>query len=228
MRIRFPRGLLLIFGFILMTGPAPAETGPERVERLLAAVGGRAAWAKVNFVHVEALHDQLTIRDRFTNRIWNDFSQPRFRIRAANATIDRRRLVTNGTGVAIRDGVKRELTAEEVADEMKWWEPNIYRTFHRLAINDPGLTARAVGEHRLEIFLADGRRLNWLVLNQRGEPHLFGTWDNETGGTMGPLASNGTVRYPRWGAMPDGSWRYEIQRFETAETAPADVDFGEP
>jgi hypothetical protein len=52
-----------------LPGGLSAETGPERAERLLAAMGGREAWAKVRFVHVEAVHDQLNVRDPFTNRI---------------------------------------------------------------------------------------------------------------------------------------------------------------
>ena len=45
---------------------------------------------------------------------------------------------------------------------------------------------------------------------------------------MGPAASNGTVKYPAWGAVPDGSWRYVIKRFVTAETVPTDIDFKVP
>jgi len=206
----------------------PAETGTERAERLLTALGGREAWAKVNFVHVEAVHDQLNIKEPFTNRIWNDFSHPRVRFEAKNDAIDRRRVIADGVGAMSRDGVKRELTAEEVAGEAKWWEANLYRTLHRLALRDPELRAEAVGDYRLEIFLKDGRRLNWFLLNQRGEPHQFGTWDSEQGGAMGPPASNGSVKYPAWGAVPDGSWRYVIRKFVTAEAVPADVDFKNP
>jgi hypothetical protein len=208
--------------------PLPAETGPERAERLLTALGGREAWAGVQFVHVEAVHDQLNLRDPFTNRIWNDFTQPRVRFEARGESLDRRRVIADGVGRAARDGVPRELTAQEVADELRWWEANIYRTLHRLAIGDPALTPQAVGDHRLEILLPDGRRLNWFLLNQRGEPHLFGTWDSENGGAMGPPASNGTIKYPRWGAMPDGSWRYEIRRFVTAGSVPPEIDFKSP
>jgi len=224
---RRARLLIVAFGLGLIS-TVMAETGPERAERLLAALGGREAWAQVTFVHVEAVHDQLNVRDPFTNKIWNDFSRPRVRFEARNDVLDSRRVIADGAGAAVRAGARRDLTAQEVADETKWWEANIYRTLHRLAIGDPELTPKAVGDYRLEIFLPDGRRLNWLVLNQRGEPHLFGTWDNESGGTMGPPASNGAVKYPAWGAMPDGSWRYVIKRFVTASTVPPDVDFKNP
>ncbi len=229
----FPRQLssrgrpcLLAFAAVLALAPVlSAESGLERAERLLTALGGRQAWAGVTFVHVEATHDQLNIRDPFTNRIWNDLTRPRVRIEARNDALERGRMVADGSGIATRDGVPRELTAAEVADELRWWEANIYRTLHRLATADPALIPTAVGDSRLEIYLCDGRRLNWFVLNQRGEPHLFGTWDNDQGGTMGPPASNGTVKYPAWGAMPDGSWRYVIRQFVTAPSVPDETVF---
>lgn len=217
--------------YLLLAGSLAAqttETGPARAERFLAAMGGRATWAQVKFAHVEAVHDDVAFAETFTNKIWNDFSAPRVRFEAKNAQIDRRRAIAGGAGWRQRDGQLIPLTAEQVEGDRRWWEANLYRTLHRLAINDPGLTVRAVGEHRLEIFRADGQRLNWFVLNPRGEPMLFGTWDSENGGTFGPLASNGTVKYPEWGAMPDGSWRYEVVRLVTAAVVPADVSFTQP
>lgn len=217
-------GLLLAAPLVAQT----PETAAARVERFLAAMGGRAAWAQVKFAHVEAVHDDLAIAEPFTNRIWNDFTAPRVRFEAKNAQLDRRRAIADGAGWRWRDGQLSALTPEQFESDRRWWEANIYRTLHRLAVNDPELTARAVGEHRLEIYRADGKRLNWFVLNPRGEPMLFGTWESETGGAFGPLGSNGTVKYPRWGAMPDGSWRYEIVRLVTAASVPTDISFAKP
>ena len=204
------------------------NAGATRAEALLAAMGGRAAWSSVKFVHVEAVHDDVTIREPYTNKIWNDFSAPRLRLEAKNTQIDRRRAIAGGKGWRVRDGERSELTPAQYEDELSCWEANVYRTLHRLAVKDSGLEARAVGEHRLEIYRRDGKRLNWFVLNQRGEPMLFGTWESEAGTAFGPLASNGAIKYPKWGARPDGSWRYEIGRLTTAEAVPADVSFVEP
>ena len=222
--------LLLCGGLIapLASAQPPAEAGVARAEALLAAMGGREPWSKVKFMHVEAIHDDVTIREPYTNKIWNDFSAPRVRLEAKNAQIDRRRAIADGKGWRLRDGERSALTPEQYEDERSWWEANIYRTLHRLAMKDPDLEPRAVGEHRLEIFRRDGKRLTWFVLNQRGEPMLFGTWESEAGTTFGPLASSGAIKYPKWGARPDGSWRYEIVRLQTAEAVPADVSFAEP
>lgn len=207
------------------SGPDPAAT---LMEEFLAAMGGREAWAKVNFIHVEAVHDDSEIRDPFINKIWNDFTTFRLRFEVKNAALDRRRGVIGDTGWRWRDGITSALTTEQIADERKWWEANIYRTLHRLAGNDPELTVRSVGPRRLEVFRRDGVRLNWFVLNQRGEPMLFGTWDSEAGTVFGPLTSNGTIKYPRWGGRPDADFRYEIVRLVTAEAVPADVSFSSP
>lgn len=207
---------------------AQENAGRARAEHLLEAMGGRAAWAQVKFVHVEAIHDDVSIRDPYTNKIWNDFTAPRLRLEAKNVLIDRRRVIDGESGSRWRDGEQSTLTPEQFEDERSWWEANIYRTLHRLAVNDPDLSARAVGEHRVEIFRRDGKRLNWFHLNQRGEPMLFGTWDSEAGTAFGPLASAGQIKYPKWGARPDGSWRYEIVRLSTADKAPADISFSKP
>ncbi len=220
--------LLLFLLLVPALAAQAAETAAARVERFLTAMGGSDAWAQVQFVHVEAVHDDIAIAEPFTNKIWNDFTTPRVRFEAKNASLDRRRAINGDKGWRWREGQVTALTLEQYEDDRRWWEANIYRTLHRLAVNDPDLTARAVGEHRLEIFRADGRRLNWFVLNPRGEPMIFGTWDSENGTSFGQLASNGPVMYPKWGAMPGGLWRYEIVRLVTTASVPADVNFTSP
>ncbi len=206
----------------------PSDAGRARAEKLLEAMGGREAWAKVKFVHVEAVHDDVDIAQSFTNKIWNDFTAPRLRFEARNAELDSRRVIDGEKGERVGASGRSALTAEQIEDDRKWWEANVYRTLHRLAVNDPDLTARAVGKHRVEIFRKDGKRLNWFHLNQRGDPMLFGTWDSEAGTAFGPLASSGQIKYPKWGARPDGSWRYEIVRLVASDKVPTDVSFTEP
>lgn len=217
-----------ITSLLLFVPLARAESGPERAERLLVAMGGREAWARVKYAHVQAVHDDLGVARPYTNKIWNDFARPRVRFEAKNDAIDSRSGIHDGEGWRWRNGAPAEMPAERIASDLKWWESNIYRTLHRLAVRDTGLEARAVGEHRVEIFRTDGTRLNWFVLHPSGAPMLFGTWDSEAGTVFGPLASNGTINYPKWGGRPDGSWRYEIVRVVTAERVPEDVEFTRP
>ncbi len=209
--------------------PAPAETAAARVERLLAAMAGRAAWAAVAYVHVAATHHELAQPAPYANRIWNDFRAPRARFSAALGDTPRLHAIDGARGWRQRDGTVSELGAEQLAGQLRWWESNFYRTLHRLAVADPTLEARAVEPRRLEIFRADGTRLNWFLLNDRGEPVRFGTWDSEAATIFGPLADGtGGLRYPRWGASPDGAFRYEITGFAAAAAVPPDVSFARP
>ena len=42
----------------------------------------------------------------------------------------------------------------------------------------------------------------------------YGTGEVSVGTILGPLTAHSSgIRYPAWGASPDASWRYVIQRF---------------
>lgn len=220
--------LLCMLASATLSAQDATETTEARVERFLNAMGGRAAWAQVKFVHVEAVHDDVNVSTPYTNRIWNDFTEPRVRFEARNTQLDRKRGIAGGKGWRSRDGEVFPLTPEQVESDRRWWEANIYRTIHRLAIRDTELVTRSIGAHRLEVFRDDGVRLNWFVLNARGEPMLFGTWDSEVGSAFGPLASNGTIKYPKWGSITTGPWRYEIVSLVTAPSVPGNIHFTEP
>ncbi|MBX7186478.1 MAG: hypothetical protein K1Y01_15165 [Vicinamibacteria bacterium] len=202
----------------------PEDPGPALAEKLLHAMGGRDAWAAVTFVHVEARHDDLDISEPFVNRIWNDLKSPRVRFWAGNGEFTRARRIEGGVGMReLGPEAGARLTEAQYQADRAWWEANVYRTFHRMAKRDTSLTYRAPGPFRLEVLNADGTVLNWFVVNRKGEPMLFGAGGDERGTAFGPLASSGSVRYPKWGARADGSWRYEIVRFQAEAVAPRDA-----
>jgi hypothetical protein len=212
-------GLVPLFAF----GDASkaADPGAALAEKLLAAMGGRDAWSRVTFVHVEALHDDLDLPEPFVNRIWNDLTEPRVRFWAGNEQFTSGRKIAAGAGMReAGPQAGTPLTAEQYEQDRGWWEGNVYRTLHRMAKRDAGLAYRAASPARLEVLKSDGTVLSWFVLNQKGEPMLFGSGRDTRGTAFGPLASSGSVRYPKWGARADGSWRYEIRRFEAGGTTP--------
>lgn len=217
--------IVLLLLALTQSPPPAADSARTRVDALLAAMGGRAAWARTTFVHVKARHRDPAL-GLYENEIWNDFASPRVRI---EARIDGDRVmrgIENGAGWRVRHGETFALTEAQVESDRAWWEANVYRTLHRLAADDATLTARAVGDNRLEIFRPDGRRLNWFVLNVAGEPILFGTWDDERGTVFGPLVeSEGGVRHWRWGTSADGTFQFEISGIEARAAVPAGVSF---
>jgi hypothetical protein len=60
--------------------PVIVESAEQLRERLLAAIGGQADWAKASGYHVHATHYLADQSTSFANRIWLDFTAPRVRI----------------------------------------------------------------------------------------------------------------------------------------------------
>jgi hypothetical protein len=202
-----------------------AVSATARVDALLTAMGGRDAWAGTRFVHVKATHRDPALGS-YENQIWNDFTAPRVRIEAMIGGDRVMRGFDGSSGWRVRNGETSPLTAAQLESDRAWWESNVYRTLHRLAVNDPELTARPVGDHRLEIYRADGRRLNWFVLNATGEPILFGTWDDERGTVFGPLVPGSRgIRHWRWGTNADGTFQFEISGIDGRPSVPDGVVF---
>ena len=208
-------------------GPAAAKQAPEltsadgRLEGLLQAMGGRAAWAAAEAVKVDATHYSTVFRLPHRNEIWNDFRAPRLRIEATSDEIDRALELDGDTGSRRREAEVRALTAAEVTEQQRWWESNVYRTLHRLARRDPDLSVKMLGPNRLGVFRRDGVRLNWLELNQANEPVLFGTWDSETGTIFGPLTTSPSgLRHSKWAASGDGTWRVELREVSVIPGVP--------
>lgn len=191
--------------------PAAApESADARLERFLTAMGGRAAWAEAKSYVIRATHYEAP-RAPYANTIWNDFAWPAVRVEARGPEFTVLRAIDGDRGWRQRDGGEvTVLTREQVEDEKRWWESNIYRTLHRLARRDPELSVRALGDNRLEVWRTDGKRLNWVELNVAGEPLRFGTWENETGSIFGPLVQQGPVKCAKWGTNAAGTWRYEV------------------
>lgn len=244
-RVRF--GLVIILAALVLAGclaiiaqaaaaqtaPRAADTGAptaeQRLEALLTAMGGRERWAGVKAMRVVATHWSAGRAAPNANVIWNDFAAPKVRIEAQGGGLDRVRAIADGAGWRRDEGKPVEaMTAEAVKDDADWWEGNVYRTLHRLAARDPALSVRLGTDGILEVLRADGTRLNWYRLNRVGEPIQFGTGEIAAGTVFGPLAEGpGGVRYPRWGARPDGTWRYEIREIATY-AGPPPVSFAPP
>jgi hypothetical protein len=207
----------------LLAPSQPPDAAEARLDALLQAMGGRAAWAAAQAVKVDATHYSTVFRLPHRNEIWNDFRTPRLRIVASSEEIDRALVVDGNRGSRRNQADVRALTAEEVTEQLRWWESNVYRTLHRLARRDSDLAVRMIGAHRLAVFRKDGVRLNWIDLNQLSEPILFGSWDSETGTIFGPLtASPSGLKHPRWVASGDGTWRVELRELQVIDRV--DVD----
>jgi hypothetical protein len=207
---RLALALLMLFAV-----PAAAQTSPppptaeERTEALLAAMGGRAAWAAVRGLSVAAQHYEAQRPGPYANRLWIDFDRFRVAFEAKGAGLDRRRVVTDTTGVSLREGVRTEMTAAAVAEDRAWWDAHIYRTVHRLAARAPGIATRLEADGRLTVVEGD-KPLMTITQNVAGEPVAFGATATGTVTVFGPLVAfpqAAGVRVPAFSVRPNGSWR---------------------
>lgn len=164
---------------------------------------------------ISATHYSTDLARPYRNVIWNDFARFRLHIEARSPDIVS--LQGYDGDVARRDNGRdvAPIAPARVAQERRWWHANVYRTLHRLARADAALGVRMLGPDRLAVYEDGDRLLAWFRLNPANEPVLFGTELSSPGTVFGPLASHVSgARYPRWGAAPDGSWRYEVHDAE--------------
>jgi hypothetical protein len=214
-----PLALVLCLAWL----PAAAQvqvSAEQRRDALLDAMGSAAVWRQIVGARITSTHYSTATRLPYRNVIWNDFRRFRLHIEASNSELLRVFSYDGAQGWRDDGSQVTPLAPERVADERAWWSANVYRTLHRLALPDPQLSVRLLGDGRLAVFEDGKGLLAWFALNPRGEPLRFGTSESAPGTLFGPLATHVSgARYPRWGTDSDGSWRYEVHDAEFSARA---------
>lgn len=221
--------------FPARAGSAPStakvSTAAELAEQLVAAMGGREAWAPLLGLSVRARHHETGVENPYDNALFLALAEPRMRFEGRSATMRRVRVVVGSRGWRVSELSPRPgpLAPEVVKSDLEWWETHVYRNVWRLARRDPTLTLRRADDGRLELYRPDGTRLMWYRLNQRGEPVAFGRFESDVTATiLGPLQPvPGGVRLPIFSASSDGSFRAVEQRATVYTTVPP-VDYNKP
>jgi hypothetical protein len=205
-----------------------SQDGWALADRMLIAVGGRDSWAKANYYRILAHHHPpLREGGSHLNIIEMDMNSPRMRFEARGPGLQTLRMVDGDAGWRILDGKPVAMTPEAIAEDNRWWRQHVYRMFHRLAIREPGLEPRNGKDGRLELWV-NGQFEMWYNLGVDGTPYRFGTTETgERWTLLGPFvqAVAGGVRYPRWTAWSDGTFRTDSGLFEVYETMPPGFAF---
>lgn len=187
------------------SGPTPAELDSDR---MLAALGGRDAWAVV----------RNTVNDSQQNRageppvvravITMDFERPRFRIETTGPNLHLIRVIDGDRSWRkTREGRIEPVPEQLLAEDLDWYAGHVYRTIHRVARRDGALQLAQGKDGRLEVH-EHGKRIAWFKLDSRGEPHSFGAHGNDVGSVCGPWEfQEAGIRHPLWVSSPDGTWR---------------------
>jgi hypothetical protein len=205
-----------ILSLLLIAQVAQADDGEvaanAMAERMLEAIGGRAAWAAL----------RNTINGSQQNRageptvvhavITMDFEKPRFRIETTARDLHLVRVINGDQSWRLRrSGAVEDVPPDLLDDDLAWYAAHLYRTIHRMAVRDPAFSLRINDKQRLEIH-ADNARVLWFELDAKGEPYAFGTRDDDVGSLTGPwdFVQDG-IHHPRWVSSKDGTWRAAVK-----------------
>lgn len=207
----------------------PSAAAEDRVESLLAAVGGRAAWAALTGTRNDTQQNRIDEPTVVRAVVSIDFTRPRVRIDTRAPGLRLARAIDGERHWRLaRDGTLGLIPEATLQQDRRWYAGHVYRTLHRLAARDSALTVGgSAAPRRLEVFEA-GQRLAWFDLDSRGEPFAFGAHDDAQGSLFGPWAFEVQgIRHPVWVAQRDGSWRAWLRELELNPVWPQ-AFFSEP
>ncbi|CAD5373227.1 conserved hypothetical protein [Rubrivivax sp. A210] len=206
------RGLGFIAGAAAGLGLARmawAQATPEaQADKLLDAVGGRAAWARVANLLSDSQQNSPDEPRIVRSLTALDFRAPRMRTETTAPGLHAVRVVDGERHWwYTRDGAVEPLPAAVLEHDRRAWAAHPLRTLQRLAVRDPALTLKAGAAGRLEVH-EGGRRLAWYALDARGEPYGWGAYGDEAGTLCGPWeAERRGIHHPLWTASVDGRMR---------------------
>jgi hypothetical protein len=201
--------LLLLIGSLAVPSAARADAAAEAaVERMLQALGGRPAWARVTNTVNDSQQNILVDPPVLRVVITMDFERPRVLIDTTAPGLHVARAM-NGDRHWRRNraGELGPIPDDVLADDRRFHAGHVYRTLSRLARRDPALRVALGQDGRLEVH-ETGARIAWYLLDVRGEPYRYGAHGDDTGSVFGPWdrVQDG-IHHPAWVSRPDGSWR---------------------
>ncbi len=218
----------LFAAFALMIGvPGAQASAPEAdalAERMLASLGGRAAWAAVKNTVNDSRQDWDGDPSELRVVITMDFERPRVRVETWGRGLHVVRAIDGDTHWRrMRDGRIEPLTAEILEGDQRFYAGHVYRTLHRLAKRDPALALSMGKDGRLEVREA-GKRIAWYVLDRAGQPYLYGAHDDEVGSIFGPWSHvESGIHHPVWVTRDGGKWRAMLTKLQV--NVPLDEGF---
>jgi hypothetical protein len=198
-----PASICLFFCSVIAASTSPPEA---QADRMLAALGGREAWAAM----------RNTVNDSQQNRsgeppvvravVTMDFVRPRFRIETTGPDLHVIRVIDgDGSWRKTRAGRIEPVPAQLLAEDLEWYAGHVYRTIHRVARRDPALQLVEGKDGRLEVH-EHKKRIAWFKLDSRGEPYAFGAHENDAGSVSGPWEfEEAGIRHPLWVSSADGT-----------------------
>jgi hypothetical protein len=193
----------------------PLEQAEALAERMLASLGGRAAWANARNTVNDSRQDWDGEPAELRVVITMDFERPRIRIETWGRGLHVVRAIDGDRHWRLtRDGKVEPLSPELLEGDRRFHAGHVYRTLHRIARRDPAIRLAVGKDRRLEVY-ESGKRIAWYALDRRGQPYLYGAHDDEAGSIFGPwLHEEGGIRHPVWVTRDGGKWRALLTKLQ--------------
>jgi hypothetical protein len=204
----------------LLSPAASASPAAEALaERMLAALGGRAAWARVSTLVNDSQQNRAGEPPVVRAVITMDFTRPRLRIETTGPGLRLIRVVDGDRHWRLtRAGNVEPYPPELLAEDRRFYAGHVYRSLHRIAARDAALRLAVGSDGRLEVH-EGGARIAWYLLDVRGEPYRYGAHEDEQGSLFGPWeVEQGGIRHPLWVSSRDGTWRAMIKSLQVNAT----------
>ena len=208
-------GAVLTVAILFQAAPtwgADGVSADQLADQMLAALGGRQAWAELRNTINGSRQNRVDEPTVVHAVITMDFERPRFKIETTAPGIRVVRVIDGDNSWRLRlSGNVEGVPASLYEEEMQWYGAHLYRTIHRVAARDSAISIGTDESGRL-LFYDDGARIMWFSLDGDGQPYGFGTYENVVGSLLGPWSfEEGGIRHPAWVSSPDGTWRAAVR-----------------
>jgi hypothetical protein len=193
-------------------------------EAMVATMGGKAVWSKLQSVHFVHEWYPWNRVDAYVENEILDLTGPRSRAeRKSEIHHAVRAYSPEGRRWTLEDGRFEYASDTVLESDLKRAPFNFYRLVRGVAANDPFYEVRFAegdipGTRRIEFLGPDGAVGGWVILNARKEPIVKATPEYRY--TLGPLRRFGNLRVPAWGVYDLGTTRYEMISLSADDHAP--------
>ncbi len=190
---------------------ADSPTAAQLAERMLTALGGRDAWARLTNLVNDSEQHRATEPTVVRAVITLDLTRPRFRIETTAPDLHVIRVIDAERDWRLsRTGSIEAVPADTRAGDVQWYAGHVYRTIHRIARRDPALRLETDASQRLLVY-EGATRIAWYKLDARYEPYAFGAHQDEVGSLAGRwLMQSVGIKHPAWTSSADGTWRAQL------------------
>ena len=169
------------------------SAGIALANKMYTAIGGKDRWAKLQSYYVKAQHTQPEPGKPYTNQVWRDLNEVKFKIEQHSEGKHVMAVIKDGKGWRIEGDSVRQFEPAQLSGLIRSHKFNVYKVLKDLAVS-PGFEFRKGENDRLEIYRG-GSFFCGFELDKQDRPYLYITRTKE--------GEEGISEFTKW-ANDDG------------------------